>query len=243
MAVRAAEVLAILLGLASSASAEECRLALVLALDISGSVDVREDRLQRTGLARALLAPEVVHAFVAGDPVALYAFEWSSEATQTAFLPSWQIVRSEEDLVRIASALVHDRSASVDEPGVVTALGAALVHAAEALQAGPICRARTVDVSGDGLSNSGLGPGQAYASGSFDSVTVNALVITSAEPIDPWQNEELVAYFEAEVLHGPSAFLIVADDYEDYERAMTAKLLRELQALLASRPIRVVPGA
>ena len=67
-----------LLGLTSPAMAQDCRLALVLALDVSSSVDAIEDRLQRDGLARALLAPEVVRAFVTGEPVALFAFEGSS---------------------------------------------------------------------------------------------------------------------------------------------------------------------
>ena len=64
-----------LLGLPLAAAAQECRLALVLALDVSASVDPAEDRLQRDGLAQALLAPEIVHAFLAGDPVAIFVFE------------------------------------------------------------------------------------------------------------------------------------------------------------------------
>ena len=69
MAIRGTWALLALLGLAAPASGEDCRLALVLALDVSGSVDPMEDRLQREGLARALLAPEVVQAFLRDEPV------------------------------------------------------------------------------------------------------------------------------------------------------------------------------
>ena len=90
---------------AGSAAAEGCRLALVLALDISSSVDAEEDRLQREGLASALLAPEVAQAFLAGDPVALFAFEWSGSRVQAALLPGWVTVRSEAELRGAAAAI------------------------------------------------------------------------------------------------------------------------------------------
>jgi hypothetical protein len=91
MPIRAAWSFAALLRLASPAVAGDCRLALVLALDVSSSVDRHEHRLQRQGLARALLAPEVVRAFLIGDPVALYVFEWSGLSTLAPFPPGWQI--------------------------------------------------------------------------------------------------------------------------------------------------------
>ena len=94
MATYAAWSLAMLLGLGSPALANDCRLALVLALDVSASVDSHEDRLQREGLARALVAPEVVRAFLAGAPVALYVFEWSGPLHQVTFPPGWQMAGS-----------------------------------------------------------------------------------------------------------------------------------------------------
>ncbi|MEL6103903.1 MAG: DUF1194 domain-containing protein, partial [Pseudomonadota bacterium] len=65
----------------------DCRLALLLALDVSSSVDMVEDDLQRGGLAAALVAPEVRAAFLAGpDPVALAVFEWSGRYNQEIIL-------------------------------------------------------------------------------------------------------------------------------------------------------------
>ena len=207
---------------AGPAAAEGCRLALVLALDISSSVDAEEDRLQREGLASALLAPEVSQAFLAGDPVALFAFEWSGSRVQAALLPGWVTVRSEAEL-RGAAAAIAGSLRSRDD--LNTALGAALGHAWDALRAGPRCRARTVDVSGDGIGNEGADPDEVYAALPFDGVTVNALVIGGET-----EDSSLVGWFRSEVLQGPDAFLVHARGFGDYEQAMVTKLLRELES-------------
>ena len=129
MAIRAAWSLATLLGLASPATAQDCRLALVLALDVSGSVSVAEDRLQRQGLAAALLAPEVRRAFVSGGPVALYAFQWSDEMTQVPLLSGWARIETEADVVQAAQTIAGSRCERGFYPDPPTALGAALAHA------------------------------------------------------------------------------------------------------------------
>ena len=215
------------LALAGPAGAEGCRLALVLALDVSVSVDSKEDRLQREGLARALLAPEVAQAFLVGDPVAVFAFEWSGAFSQRALLPGWVLVEDGEDLVRVAQAVAgSERRAG---PSDFTAIGAALGFAGAALAEAPDCRARVVDVSGDGTINDGPRPAAIYADPTWDGVTVNALVIGGAE-----DGPRLGAWFEANVLRGPGAFWLLADGYGDYERAMRAKLLRELEHTVVS---------
>ena len=232
--------LATLLGLACPALAGECRLALVLALDVSGSVNEVEDRFQREGLARALLGPEVVRAFLAGDPVALYAFTWAGENSQVALLPGWQLIRSEEDLARVGAVIAATEPVRLGGSlrPMATAVGDALDYAAEALSRAPPCQARTVDVAGDGTSNYGIAPQAIYSRGLLDGVTVNALVIGGAQghgaPRADDEDAALVAWFEADVLHGPGAFWILANGYEDYERAMWAKLLRELQIPMVS---------
>ncbi|TNC43237.1 DUF1194 domain-containing protein [Rubellimicrobium rubrum] len=207
--------------LAAPAAAQDCRLALVLALDVSSSVDPSEDRLQREGMGRALLAPEVAEAFLAGDPVALYAFEWSGRNAQVPLLPGWVMVEDEPTLGAVARGIAKSRRSHDELP---TAVGAALGFAATRLREAPDCRARTVDVSGDGMHNEGFSPDLAYSTFPFENVTVNALVIGGAE-----NSEDLAEWFRAEVLHGPGAFLIFAEDYDSYEEAMKAKLLRELQ--------------
>ncbi|HVG47200.1 MAG TPA: DUF1194 domain-containing protein [Rubellimicrobium sp.] len=208
--------------LGGSASAQDCRLALVLALDVSSSVDESEDRLQREGLARALLAPEVRQAFFAGDPVALFAFEWSGEHAHAAILPGWKLIRTEDDLEAAAQLILKSQRSRSNLP---TAIGAALGHAATRLRNAPNCRAKTIDVAGDGIHNDGFSPALAYQNFPLDDVTVNALIVGGAGGEDA----HLVAWFQAEVLHGPGAFSVFTRGYGDYESAMEAKLLRELE--------------
>lgn len=237
MVIRAAWGLATLLGLATPVLAGDCRLALVLALDVSSSVDLREDQLQRWGLAYALRDPEVERAFFAGDPVALYVFEWSDPSAQTALLPSWQLIRGHEDLTQVAEEITRTRRGHVHYSGTVTALGAALAHAAEVLKNAPDCRAWTVDVSGDGINNAGPQPSVTYGSHPFQRITVNGLVIGLADG-----EIDLAGWFRSEVLHGPEAFLVQAETYEDYKHAMTVKLLRELQLPVVGEWLRPRTG-
>jgi hypothetical protein len=81
-----------------------------------------------------------------------------------------------------------------------------------------------VDVAGDGMHNEGFSPEIAYREFPFEGVTVNALIVGGAE-----SDAELVAWYQAEVLRGPDSFSIYAASYEDFERAMEMKLLRELE--------------
>ena len=94
---------------ASAALAAECRLALLLALDVSSSVDAAEDQLQRGGLVSALIAPEVEAAFFAADqPVALAVYEWSGRYNQEIVL-DWIMINSEADLVRAAEVVAASK--------------------------------------------------------------------------------------------------------------------------------------
>jgi len=229
--VGAASSLAALLLIAAPARAEDCRLALVLALDASASVDPQEYDLQRQGLARAIVDEEIARLFLAGPPVAVHAFEWAGPSMQEPLTSGWLVVRSMDDVVRLARVLSsHPRSDSHNKQRT-TAVGGALAYAASALEGAPACAARTVDVSGDGQSNTGLAPRQVYASGQLAGVTVNALVIVGADLSSnfPGSDNKLIAWFRSNVLYGRGAFLVAADGYEDFERAMREKLLRELE--------------
>ena len=194
-----------------------CRLALLLALDVSSSVDSWEDRLQRDGLAAALRDADVRAAFLSGGPVALSVYEWSGKHQQHPIL-NWRMVGTDSDLDEIASAVAASQRIETEFP---TAIGYALGYAATRFRTAPACRAQTLDISGDGENNDGFPPEMAFKHFPFKDVTVNALVI-GATPA-------LVTYFEREVLHGPDAFVETARDYPDFQRAMQRKLLRELQ--------------
>lgn len=218
MKTAAACALAAVLALTAAPAAAQCRLALVLALDVSSSVDAREDALQRTGLAAALRAPDVQAAILSqpGFPVALHVFEWSGRYQQSTLL-GWRFLRSPADIDAAAAAIAESPRAHANFP---TALGYALGHAATMLAQAPRCERQTVDVSGDGRNNAGFGPQTAYRHFPFAEVTVNGLAIGNAAG-------GLAQYYRDRVIRGPRAFVETAADFEDFERAMERKLIRE----------------
>ena len=206
----------------ASSAAAECRLALVLALDVSSSVDAAEDRLQRGGMVSALISPEVEAAFFAADqPVALAAYEWSGRYNQEILL-DWTLIETRADLVRAAEVIAASTRSHNDFP---TAMGYALGFGAGMLERAPPCLRKTIDMAGDGQNNEGFGPQTAYREFAFRGVTVNGLVVNAAD----FEGEVgLIAFYQGEVMHGPGAFVIIADGFDDYERAMRKKLEREL---------------
>lgn len=219
--IRAA-ALALGLGSAGAVQAADCRLALVLALDVSSSVDRREDALQRGGLAAALRTPEVAAAFFAAeDPVALAVYEWSGLGRQAVVL-DWVMIDGPATLDRVAATLAASVRADSEFP---TAMGHALLFGARMLARAPRCLSQVIDVSGDGQNNEGFGPRVAYEAPEFDGITVNGLVVNAAD----FEGElGLIAFYRGEVLHGPGAFMVIADGFSDYARAMRAKLIREV---------------
>ncbi|TYP81761.1 uncharacterized protein DUF1194 [Maritimibacter alkaliphilus HTCC2654] len=231
---RVSRALALALGLSAAAPAlaqeGACRQALVLALDVSGSVDSAEYRLQMDGLAQALLDPVVSRAILApgAAPIALHIFEWSGPQFQNT-LVDWTLVTDAPTLNAIAGTL-RGTGRSPSPPS--TALGTAIAVAATALKNGPACWKGTIDVSGDGKSNTGPRPQDLGDLAQLEGVTVNALVINTIDSMGAGPgDEDLMSYFENLVIRGPGAFVEPAEGFEDYTRAMTRKLLREIDAL------------
>jgi hypothetical protein len=227
-----AAVLAAALTLAAG-PATACRLALVLALDVSGSVDAREYELQVGGVASALRDGEVRSAILSDPaaPVEIAIFEWSGSQFQRQIV-DWTTLSSPAAIDGVATRVARWTRISAPE---ATGIGSAMRVAAGQLGDGPACWRQVLDISGDGKNNDWPSPRQVREANAMGDITVNALVIGSA----PLRGEsrdagiaELVAYFHAEVLHGPSAFVETARGYEDYADAMRRKLLRELQTLV-----------
>lgn len=216
----AATVLAALLcGAPEMAQARDCDLALVLALDVSKSMDSREYSLQFEGTAAALRDRTVQEAILAqGGEVALSAFEWSGQAHQ-ARVRGWTMLRSRQDIDAFAAALAAHPRGSL---GQHTGTGMALSHAYEMLAEGPECLRTIVDVSSDGYSNDGLSPRGFYSLATGDDITVNALVVGGKSRPVLWR------YFETDVIHGPGAFAMATVSFEDYAEVIRDKLLREI---------------
>jgi len=227
-------IIAAVLGVGALAAATPahavCRQALALGLDISGSVDEDEYRLQLDGLAAAMLNPDVIQAFLAIPTVnvRLFVYEWGGRQDQTVLVP-WTEIASLPDLQGVASALRAHRRI----PGrLSTALGDAMLFGANALSSQADCWRRTLDLSGDGRSNAGPTPREVSTNDILDGVTVNALVIgnEALQHVERYSAalEKLGLYFQAEVIRGPDAFVQPALNFAGFEEAMTKKLLREL---------------
>ncbi|MFB9149576.1 DUF1194 domain-containing protein [Roseovarius ramblicola] len=213
---------ALIAGLFAAPAEAACRLGLVLALDVSSSVDNREYELQSKGLAAALDAPDIRHAILSGrGEVALAVYEWSGRHREKLHL-DWKLLRSHADITRAAAALADMERATAEFP---TALGSALGYGAQVMARAPDCARRVIDVSGDGVNNQGFGPALAYRHFPFQNITVNGLVILG-------HDEDVLRHYREEVLRGPGAFLEVADGFEDFRRAMERKLFREISDIV-----------
>lgn len=214
-----------------------CRQALALGLDVSGTVDAREYRLQLDGLAAALQDPQVRGAFLTlpQTPVELLVYEWSGPTDQALLVP-WSAIRSDRDLDAIVAVLQSTmrRAAS---PG--TALGSAMQLGVAYLEDRAGCSKQTLDISGDGKSNIGPRPKDVRQALLGKGVTINGLAIGADAPSigDLRQSDigELSRYYQAYVIMGEGAFVETALGYEDFTKAMTRKLLREIETLTLSR--------
>ncbi|GMG83411.1 DUF1194 domain-containing protein [Paralimibaculum aggregatum] len=200
-------------------TAGACALQLVLAMDVSGSINAREHALQTGGLAAAFESEALANAVAALEGGMLVTFtQWSGGSRQRQ-MTSWRKVTKPEHLRAFAAEI---RAAPREWRNFSTAIGEALLHAELVSRGAPLpCLRRVIDVSGDGVSNEGRPP-RAIADGlEAQGFTVNGLVIRGADP-DP------VEHYLSEVIAGPGAFVEVAEDFEDYPRAILRKLLREI---------------
>lgn len=216
-----------------------CRLALALALDVSGSVDSKEYVQQMNGVATALADPAVQEVLFATPevPVTLAIYEWSSSAYQRVIV-DWVALNGPQDVETIRAKLLTWQRAPAPE---ATGLGAAMEFGAALMARAPKCWDQTLDISADGKNNDWPLPYRLRDSGRLGGMNVNALVIATdfTSTIDRTANSvaELSAYFRARIIRGPGAFVEVAEGYAAYSDAMTRKLLREL----ATKPLGQFP--
>lgn len=230
--------LALTLALARPAAAQDvCRQSLALGLDVSGSVDGDEYRLQLDGLAAALQDPDVAAALLSAPerPVLLAVYEWSDQGFQRLLI-DWVAVTAPETLASISQRL--RQTPRVAAPPT-TAIGAAMLYGAALVNRAPRCPRRTIDLSGDGKNNTGPRPQDIRKTAALAGITVNGLTIGEAPLDHELSLGELSAYYKAQVIHGPGAFVITAENFESYATAMARKLLRELQGA----PMSALPGA
>lgn len=194
-----------------------CDVALVLALDVSGSVDPAEYRLQSDGLSAALGDGVVSEALVNARAM-VAVVQWSGEPHQVTVI-EWTATDTHADVAALRTRIEATPRAYRNYS---TAIGEALRFSVAQFDSLPHpCTRRIIDVSGDGGNNEGTAPRALRSALSAAGITVNGLAIEGSE-------DGVAAYYRSDVIHGPGAFVEVAADFEDFPRAIRRKLLREL---------------
>ena len=202
--------------------ADEVDVALVLALDVSLSVDEGEYQLQRDGIAEAFESPTLVAAVAGGThhAIEVLVLEWS-EPEREVIVIDWTRVSDAASARAFAAKVRASRRSSTGR----TAVGSALLAAAAAFERLPDKAARRViDVSGDGMANVGPPPAEVRDTLVAKGITINGLVILDEEP---WVDQ----YYDMNVVGGAGAFLMQVEDYRSFAAAIRQKLLSELVAL------------
>ena len=224
-------VLALVAAPLSARAAEAVDLLLVLAADVSRSVDHPKFQLQRDGYAAAITDPRVMNAIMSGanGRIALCFIEWSGAGAQKVVI-EWTIIDGPDAARKFSDALVEAPRAFADR----TSISGAIDFSMEMLERAPFeAPRRTIDISGDGTHNSGRGLLAAREDALAKGVTINGLVILSERPL-PWNPEHtnppggLAKYFQDNVIGGPSAFVTVAENFQSFGQSLISKLVAEI---------------
>jgi Ca-activated chloride channel homolog len=206
------------LALFTTAPALACETALLLSIDVSGSIDSGDYRLQTEGLTAALADPEVAEALVRGQ-VALAVVQWSGPSQQALVLP-WQRMLDPGAVARLAdSAATMPRAFKGSDTAVGEAIRFALAQFAPVAD----CQRRVIDISGDGQENAGFTDAKARSEAVAAGVTINAIAIEEAGQAIP-----ITSYYRGWVIT-PGGFVMTARGLQDYAETLRLKILRELQ--------------
>ncbi len=204
--------------------------ALVLAVDVSRSIDEDEARLQREGYRAAVSDPRVVEAIRGGmlGAVAVAYVEWAGIEYQRLVIP-WTRIARQQDADGWASALEQAPRASLSW----TSVSGAIDHSRRVMAECPHeATRRVIDVSGDGVNNSGPPAEAARDRAVAESITINGLPILNDRPtFGRPPPVPLDVYFRESVIGGQGAFVIAAEDFESFGQAVRRKLIREIAGL------------
>jgi len=221
-----------------AAGAGDVDLEIVLAVDASGSVNAEEFKLQLGGVAAAFRDPAVQQAILSGPRgrIAVALLVWSDSAFPK-FATAWHVVgsmRAAKEFADIAENFHHKAGRNRGIGGGGTAIGDAVAHAIAMLENNAFTAIRRViDVSGDGIETppwfgTAVTMPEARVLAAAAGVTVNGLAIINDFPrLDEW--------YQRNVISGPGSFVIVANDFHDFRRAIRKKLWREFSSPIAAR--------
>jgi hypothetical protein len=203
-------------------------LELVLAVDISLSMDLDELRLQRDGYVAALRDPELLRVIARGRHrrIAVTYFEWAGPHVQILLAP-WTLIDGPETADRLAGAI--ERAPISRER--LTSIAAALGYAGRLFEQSPFSGIRrVVDVSGDGPNNSGRHVTAERDALVAAGITINGLPIVLKTTGSAFDMRDLDIYYEDCVIGGTDAFVISVRGVDELQPAIRRKLLQEVAA-------------
>lgn len=210
-------------------------LELILAVDVSGSVDEVEAQLQRNGYIQALTSDRVLNAIRSGENrrIGVAYVEWAGAQYQRTIV-DWTVIEDEAS----AKAVTDKIAASPYVAIRWTSISAAIDYSMTVFQKSPFeSQRRVVDISGDGKNNNGGDVVSARDRAVAAGVTINGLPILNSRqgaygsvrgfPSDP----DLDSYYQNYVIGGPGAFMVPAESFDTFANAIQSKLIREIANL------------
>jgi hypothetical protein len=217
-------------------------LEVILAADVSRSIDDGEFDLQRKGYAAALTDPRVLAAIRGRQNAAIGVcfIEWSGEEDQQVVV-DWAEIRDEEDAGSVAAAILAAPRSFMGRTSISAAIDFAMAHfATSKWQASR----HIIDISGDGTNNSGRPVTEARDQAIAQGVTINGLAIINDKPNLGYSAHTqppggLPLYYRQNVIGGSNAFLLVVQDFNSFADAMANKLAKEIDVAGSAAEKRV----
>jgi hypothetical protein len=214
-------------------AAERVDLLLVLAMDVSRSMDQAKFQLQRQGYAAAISNSQVLKAITSGpyQKIAICFIDWSGPFEQKLVI-DWSIIDSPAAASRFADLIVEAPRSFYNS----TSIGSAIDFAAAQIARAPFEAERhAIDVSGDGTNNAGRDVRFFRDRAVANDIIVNGIVILtdiqfSQYPLHTNPPGGIEKYYRDNVIGGPGSFVMVAEDYNSFGRAMVKKLIAEIAA-------------
>jgi hypothetical protein len=227
---------------AAARAADDVDLLLVLAVDVSRSIDATKFQLQREGYAAAISDPHVLDAIRSGRTgrIGLMLVEWSGAGAQKVVV-DWTALGDADSAKGFGDRLLEAPRSFADR----TSISGGIEFAMGQIDKAPYQSARhTIDVSGDGTNNAGRDVGQQRDDAVAKGITINGLPILSDNPMS-WNPDHtnppggLANYYRNNVIGGPNAFVMVAENFNSFGQAIIKKMIAEV-AQARQPPLRKV---
>ena len=208
---------------------------LIIAVDVSYSMDIDELAVQREGYAQAIASKEFLQALKNGpnSKIAVTYFEWSASSDQKIIIP-WRVIDGPETADAVATEIMK----TPVRRGSRTSISGAISFAMPLFEDNPYRGLRRViDISGDGPNNNGAPVVGARAAALEKGITINGLPIMVKEPsYSTMDIDNLDWYYEDCVIGGPGSFVVSIRNRDEFREAIRTKLVLEVAGRTPERP-------